>query len=43
VLVVPNGDDVHARLKGKIGWRNCEAVFVDADDEMIEEPLRAIA
>lgn len=43
VLVVPIGDDVHARLKGNIGWRNCEAAFADAADEIIDEPLRATA
>ncbi len=42
VLVVPVGDDVHQRLKGKIGWRKCEAAMpaAAADDEGFEEPLR---
>ena len=42
VLVAPIGDDVHQRLKGKIGWRKCEAVMstATAEDEGFEEPLR---
>lgn len=45
VLVVPMGQDVHARLKGVIGWRQCEAVMAtpDADEDSYEEPQRAFA
>jgi len=43
VLVVPLADDVHARLKGTIGWRNDEAEAVDAQDEIVfNRPLRAM-
>lgn len=45
VLVVPLGTDVHQRLKGKIGWRKCDAVMAESetDSEAFEEPLRAYA
>ncbi len=43
VLVVPLADDVHARLKGTIGWRNDDAKAVDAQDELVFNlPLRAM-
>ena len=43
VLVVPLADDVHARLKGAIGWRNDDAKALDAQDEVVFNlPLRAI-
>lgn len=45
VLVVPLGNEVHARLKGMIAWRKCEAVVAvpEAEEETYEEPHRAIA
>ena len=45
VLVVPLGDDVHQRLKGKIGWHKFEASVpaATAEEDGFEEPLRVYA
>ena len=40
VLVVPIGDDVHARLKGEIGWHDGQKAVVI--EEAVLEPLRAV-
>lgn len=44
VLVVPLVDDVHARLKGTIGWRDpVEQAVEDAADQDFFEPPRMVA
>ena len=43
VLVVPLAADTHERLKGNIGWRNCEEPIAFPVEETALEPLRATA
>ncbi|MDH4412343.1 MAG: N-acetyltransferase [Rhizobium sp.] len=43
VLIVPLADDVHARLKGVIAWRDCKAVIAEPVSATEEAPVRAYA
>lgn len=43
VLIVPLADDVHARLKGVIAWRDCTAVIAEPVPATEAAPVRAYA
>jgi predicted N-acetyltransferase YhbS len=43
VLVVPIGDDVHARLKGVIAWRDCRATVLEPVAQAVDSGVPAKA